>query len=242
MAQKNEDYLTEDPDLRGQKYVCLSFLSPEDAIIRKDAFAFNRFLGSFASETEELFSNLTKFFEKDQAVVDMIATIKSRYDYIFDAESLNKQYAFWKDANTQDIDKEFEQANKFQTSVRGIKVRGTYETFAEAENRCKQIKRFDPLFDVYVAQVGCWCPWAPRPELLENQEFANDQLNTLMKCYNEAHSAKNEVYQNRISDMMARAQAHKEGTVAPIGDKLPDDVTREMEQLDPWLAARSNEP
>lgn len=238
----NDDFLTEDPELRGQKYVCLSFISPEDVIMRKDAFAFNRFVGAFARDVDDLFTNLSKFFEGEQAVVDMLETVKSRYDYVFDPLALGKQYAFWKDAHSQDIDKEFDAANKFQTSVRGIKVRGTYETFAEAENRCKQIKRFDPLFDVYVAQVGCWCPWAPRPELLENQEYANDQLNTLMKRYNEAQSAKNEIYQTRLDELVTRAQAHKEGTVAPTGEKIPEDLSRGLEQVDPWLASHSNIP
>ena len=37
------DYLEEDPELRGQKYCCLSFLSPEKILENKEVFRFNKF-------------------------------------------------------------------------------------------------------------------------------------------------------------------------------------------------------
>ena len=84
--------------------------------------------------------------------------------------------------------------------MRGIKVRGSYETLPEAQNRAKQVQKFDKKFNVYVAQVGCWCPWDPNPDALES-EFADTKLNTLMKKYNENQAAKDTLYEQRKEKM-----------------------------------------
>ena len=52
------DYLEEDDPIRGQQYVCLSFLSPEEIIEKKDVFMFNKFISNFKKEVNELFTNL----------------------------------------------------------------------------------------------------------------------------------------------------------------------------------------
>lgn len=202
---EHQDFLDEDPAIRGQSYVCLSFLSPEDVIVRRDAVAFAKYVASFASDVEQLFGALKERFKEDAAVFDMLTNVRNQHDAIFDPRALGEGFEYFKAHHADEIDEEFERTNAFRTSVRGIKVRGTYDTFAEAENRCKHIKRFDPKFDVYVAQVGCWCPWAPRPEVLPSQEFAEEQLNTLMKKYTENLQARDELYRERVAALKQRA-------------------------------------
>ena len=248
--QPRADFLSEDPPLRGQNFVCLSFLSPEDVIVGKDAFAFQRFLdSSFAADIRDLFANLKKRFEGDAPVIDMIDNVESRYDFIRDAGSLDKQFQFWKSQNADSIDAEYNAKVQFRTSVRGIKVRGTYDTFPEAENRCRQIKNFDPMFDVYVAQVGCWCPWSPRPELIDKQEFANEQLNELMQKYVEAQHAKDEFYQTRKENLCARATSSAPASASLDADgtctkDAIDDARHAMRSVelsdgpDPWMRMR----
>lgn len=211
-----QDFLDEDPAIRGQSYVCLSFLSPEDVIVRRDAVAFNKYVASFANDVGQLFDSLNERFKDDSAVVDMLTNVRNQHVGIFDARALNDGFDYYKAHHADDIDEEFERTNAFKTSVRGIKVRGTYDTFAEAENRCKQIKRFDPKFDVYVAQVGCWCPWAPRPEVLPSQEFAEEQLNTLMKKYTENLQARDELYRERVAALKQRAGPSRSESLATI--------------------------
>lgn len=238
----NEDFLQEDPAIRGQNYVCMSFLSPEDVIMRKDTFMFSKFLASFARDVTDMFEGLGTHFEGDKVVQDMLKMVRERYDYVMNPKDLDQQFSYWRSQNSDALDTEFNEQNGFQTSVRGIKVRGSYETFAEAENRCKQIKRFDPLFDVYVAQVGCWCPWAPRPELIPNNEFAEEQLNTMMKKYTEAQQAKNEVYQQRVQDMAARARPSSSEPMSKEDNEACENARSTMDQMsegpDPWLAMR----
>ena len=40
---KEEDFLENDPEIPGQKYCCLSFISPEDVLERKDVFYVHKF-------------------------------------------------------------------------------------------------------------------------------------------------------------------------------------------------------
>jgi hypothetical protein len=113
--------------------------------------------------------------------------------------------------------------NAFRTSIRGIKVRGSYDTLAEAKSRVDAIRKYDKKFNVYVAQVGCWCPWSPYPSALEDQEYAETALNTLVKTYNENEEVKTEVYGDRKEAMVAK-------------------MKKEMEQRkDLWLAAKEKE-
>jgi hypothetical protein len=45
-----EDFLTEDPEIPSQRFVLLSFLSPEKVLARKDLFFFEEFLKNYEVE------------------------------------------------------------------------------------------------------------------------------------------------------------------------------------------------
>ena len=72
----------------------------------------------------------------------------------------------------------------FQTSVRGVKVRGTYDTLKEAQVRAKVLQRRDPNFHVFVGQVGYWLPWDPEADNVSGQEYAESHLNRVVEQYN----------------------------------------------------------
>ena len=50
MSTPPQVYLEADDEIRGQKYICLSFLSPEKILTKKDAFFFSKFLEFYAME------------------------------------------------------------------------------------------------------------------------------------------------------------------------------------------------
>jgi hypothetical protein len=83
--------------------------------------------------------------------------------------------------NRKRLEEEFFAKNSFRTTIRGLKVRGVYDTYPEAVNRAKTLQKLDPSFNVYVGQVGFWVPWDPEPTEVADQEYADDQLNQLMK-------------------------------------------------------------
>ena len=108
-------------------------------------------------------------------------------------------------AHKSKLEDEFYAKNEFRTTVRGLKVRGVYASQAEAVARSKKLQRQDTLHNIFVGEVGKWLPWDPEPAEVSEQEYAEDQLNTLMKKYKENEEAR-EVFQR---EQRGRATAKK---------------------------------
>jgi hypothetical protein len=69
--------------------------------------------------------------------------------------------------------------------IRGLKVRGVFSTAEEAHSHAKHLHTIDPDFDVFVGEVGKWLPWNPDPTDVQEEVFAEKELNDLMKKYKE---------------------------------------------------------
>jgi hypothetical protein len=194
VSTKETDYLDEDKAIRGQNYVLMSFISPEDVLLNKEVYYFNRFLDKFGKDMKTLYDGILAKYPDSK---DLIDTIKTNHAYIYDVKELDEQYKFFKSVNSEEIESTFHKDNNFKTTIRGIKIRGTFDTMEDAKNRIEFLKKVDKNFDIYVGQVGCWCPWSPNPNDLQDQEYAETQLNTLMKEYNKNVSDKNELFEQR---------------------------------------------
>lgn len=72
-----------------------------------------------------------------------------------------------------------------QTTLTGIKIRGVFDDYDEACKKAKQLQEMDPAFGVFVGEVGKWLPFDPDPDskYVKSSEYANDELNTIMKNY-----------------------------------------------------------
>lgn len=193
-----EDYLDTDPPLRGQNYVCLSFISPEDVITKKEHFFFEKFIENFSTEIRELFDGLEVRYPKD---ADNLRMLKERYSYLFSSGLIGEEYNYFVGTHGEEMQKAFDEQNNFRTSVRGIKVRGVFDTLREAQVRSEVLKKLDGKFHVYVAEVGAWCPWSPNPEEVQQQEFAETQLNTMMKHYKDNQLKKDIFYEERKREL-----------------------------------------
>ena len=205
-----EDYLEADKEIRGQNYVCLSFISPENVLKDKEMFKVHNFLQSIATEY-----NLEE--------TDILSKYK---DYLFNEE--------------EHLNKQFTEKNNFKTSVRGLKVRGTYDTIQEAEMRAKRLQKSDPNFNVFVGQVGFWLPWDPEPQSIEKENYLNDELNTLMSKYKENMDEREEIFNTRKRDLIEKNNLEVEQKQAELAEleKNKDQVKEladVLEAEDPWL-------
>lgn len=228
MSETKVDYLDEDEPLRNQNFVCVSFLNPEDIIKNKDAYYFSKFTEKFSKDMTDLLDNLVDKFPDNK---DIIMGIKDNHKYIFDKNDMNEQLAFFKNTNSDEIEKEFHSENNFKTSVRGIKVRGVYDTVELAKARCEKLKKTDPYFHIYVAQVGCWLPYESHIATnVENQEYSESELNTLMKHYKENKDNKDIVFDSRRTDAI-KSIKEEDQSVEQISDVIND-------KADPWLSAK----
>jgi hypothetical protein len=199
---KTADFLEEDAELRGQKYMCLSFISPEDVIASKEVYFLRRYCEKFSADVSELFSGIRDKFKDDDAIQDMVSILEQRYDYIVNPEEMDADFSFYKQENSKDLEAEYLKINNYQTTMRAIKVRGSYDTLVEAQLRAEQIGKVDDKFHVWVGQVGCWCPWNPSSKDVESSEYKETQLNTLMKKYKENLALKDQMFNDRTNKML----------------------------------------
>lgn len=171
-----EDFLEVDTPIPGQNYVCMSFISPEEVLKNKNVFFVNKFL----------------------------ETIAKNYD--LDKDSIQEKYKDFLYVNNEKLEKEFYQDNEFKTTMRGVKIRGSYDTLKEAQVRAKLLQKKDKNFNVFVGQVGYWLPWDPSTEDIKDQEYQEDQLNQLMKKYNENVDEKEEYYEQEKQEKIKKAR------------------------------------
>jgi hypothetical protein len=211
---KYVDLLDEDQSLAGQKFVCLSFLSPEKILKQKEQFYFEQFMKQY-----DLFKSLEKFtqflsfvsykyklsFDKLQSDLEEFAKLEK--DNIFNI-SLDAEYKTYIDHNEERLEQLFNKDNKFQTSTRGLKVRGCFPSQEEAEMRCKVLRELDPNHDILVGPVGVWLPWHPEAYKTGKVEYLESELNELMNEKQKNEKAAKTEFDKRIKE--ARKQAIEE--------------------------------
>ena len=95
------------------------------------------------------------------------------------------------------LEDEFYALNDFHTSMRGVKVRGVYGTVKEAELKAKKLQNKDKYHNIFMAEVGKWTPWDPNPNEVHDQDYNNDQLNTLMQKYKENEDSREKFFEER---------------------------------------------
>jgi hypothetical protein len=191
-------FLEADPPIRGQKFTCVSFVSPEDVVLSRELFNVQRFLQTIGQDVTELMEHLIDIYGSDAKIMKNLLSLKDRYAYMQDSMELMTFYDTFKSQNAASLENEFQEHNGGLTSVRAIKIRGVYDTLDEARERCKVLRTLDNgLFNIYVAHVGCWLPWSPHPDEIADSVFADNQLNCLMQKYQENCRLRNDFYQKR---------------------------------------------
>ena len=183
---KYVDLLDEDKPIAGQKFVCVSFVSPEKILKQKNMFYFENFLKHYDfSKSMEKFQQFLNFVSYkynltfDKVMEDYQDFVKSEKDKLTDSK-LEDDYKNFIDEQEERLDKEFAEQYDFTTSVRGVKIRGSFPTQQEAELRCRTLREADPNHDIYVGPVGMWMPWEPEAYKTGKVEYLEKELNELM--------------------------------------------------------------
>ena len=207
---KYVDLLDEDKPIAEQKFVCLSFVSPEKILKSKEMFFFENFVKQYNfNKSAELLTQFSNFisFKYNIEVGEIMEELKQFVDTETEKmhESVETDYKNFMDKNEESLEGEFSKLHSFQTTTRGIKVRGVFPTQEEAELRCKMLRDVDPNHDVYVGPVGIWVPFHPEAYKTGRVEYLEKELNDLMseKVKNEA-KAKQE-FDKRVSDAKLNA-------------------------------------
>jgi hypothetical protein len=181
------DLLDEDKPVAGQKFTCISFISPEKIIKQRELFNFQDFLKQWdMHKSLEKFNQFLSFLSYkytlnfDNLTKDLQEFCSEEKDRLF-TSTLEDEFKNFMDMNDSRLEEEFNAKHSFQTSVRGVKVRGSYPSQQEAELRCKMLREVDPNHDVYVGPVGTWMPFHPEAYKTGRVEYLEDELNQLMQ-------------------------------------------------------------
>jgi hypothetical protein len=227
---KYVDLLTEDPPLAEQKFVCMSFVSPEKLIKQKNAFMFERFVKNFdLDKSSKKFVQFLNFMAYkynlnfNKVMDDFNDFIKSEQPKLVET-TIEDDFKNFMDANEKSLEQEFNQLVGFQTSTNGVKVRGVFPSQEEASMRCKMLREIDPNHDIYVGPVGVWVPWEPEAYKTGKVDYMEDELNQLMhkKMENEAEAKKH--FDQRVVESKKKAIEENIRKAKESGNKLTQNI------------------
>jgi len=227
------DLLEEDKPISGQKFACISFVSPEKILKQKEIFFFEQFLKQWdmnkSMEKFHQFLNFISFKYKlkfDDVIEDFKDFVKEEKENINES-SLADDYKTYIDNHEEDLEKKFGINNNFQTATRGLKIRGSYPSMEEAELRCKMLREVDPNHDVFVGPIGVWMPWDPEAYKTGRVEYMEEELNQLMseKVKNET-TAKN-AFEQRVKESKKTAIENNVKVAEKSGNVLTQTIDKE---------------
>ena len=230
---KYVDLLDEDKPISGQKFVCLSFISPEEHIKNKELFYFEKYLKNF--EFKKTFEKYTQFLNFisykynlnfDKLTKDMEEFVEEEKENLF-LTTLEDDYKSFVDAKEEQLQKEYSVAHDFQTNTRGLKVRGVFGTQEEAEMKCKALRSEDPNHDVYVGPVGMWMPFHPEAYKTGRVEYLEKELNELMAQKKKNDETSKEQFKNRVKESKKKAIEENVAKATKEGNKLMQTIDEE---------------
>ena len=227
------DLLDEDKIVSGQKFVCLSFLSPEDHIKNKELFFFEKYVANFdMRKSMEKFNSFINFIsykyniDANKILKDMDDFLIEEKDKLF-TTNISDDYKTFLDNSSDKLITEYNELNEFQTSTRGVKVRGSFETQQEAEMKCKMLREEDPNHDVYVGQVGKWLPFHPEAYKTGKVEYLEKELNELMAEKKKNDEVSKENFKKRVKDTKERAINENIKKAEESGNRLMQSIDEE---------------
>ena len=232
---KYVDLLEEDKPISGQKFVCLSFLSPEKILKDKNRFYFEKFLKHFDfSKSVKKFTQFLNFVSyKYDLNFDKI--MKDFDDYLssekkkLQENSIEDDYKNFIDANEDKLQEEFDILHNFKTNTRGLKVRGTFNTQQEAQLRCRMLREVDPNHDIYVGQVGVWMPFEPDAYKTGKVEYMESELNQLMAEKNQSEKSAKKAFDQRVKESKRKAIEENIKKAKETGNKLTQNINEKGE-------------
>jgi hypothetical protein len=226
------DLLDEDKPIAQQKFVCVSFVSPENVLKSKAAFFFESYIKTWEMTTAmRKYAQFTSFlsykYNLDVSKINEdLADFCKEESVKLAEESVSDDYKNFLDKNETFLEEEFGKKNAFQTSVRGLKVRGVYPSQAEAELRAKLLREADPNFDVYVGPVGIWMPWEPDAYKTGRVEYLEEELNKLMTEKKTSEESAKDYFDSRVKATKMKAIEENKRKALESGNKLSQTINK----------------
>jgi hypothetical protein len=207
------DYLDEDPEIPTQKYCVVSFLSPEKVVKQKQEFMFEEFVKFMDYDwkikgLEHFMAFLAKKYalKVEELIADAAEFGKVREKEIRETD-VPEQWQVFLLKHEKECQEKFDNKVEFKTNVRGVKIRRCFANVEEAQVMAKVFQRKYPKDNIYIGKVGAWLPWDPSEHLMPEVEYAEKELNELMRRYKENEANKEMFF---AEEREAKIKAQKE--------------------------------
>jgi hypothetical protein len=228
------DYLDEDPEIPTQRYCVISFLSPEKILKQRAEFFNEKFIEWLEYDwkikgMQQYMNFLSKKYslKVDDLFKDLDEFTKVHNDEIKKTD-VHEQYEVFLLKNEKDLETEFSEKVGFLTNVRGVKVRRVFASLEETQNYAKVLQRRYPKDNLYVGKVGMWLPWDPSEHLMPEVEYAEKELNELMRKYKENEVNREIFFEEEKSE---KIKAQKEENERRRKQALEDAGQADLKQL-----------
>jgi hypothetical protein len=222
---KYVDLCDEDQPIAGQKFACMSFVSPEKIVKKREVFLFDQFVKQweFSKSMERYFEFIHfiayKYNLKSETLIDDFNDFVKEETDKLRKSGIENDYKNFVDKQEEKVMEAFNKEHKFQTSVRGLKIRGVFPSQDEAENKCKKLREQDPNHDIFVGPVGVWIPWDPEAYKTGRVEYLEEELNALHKEKMKNEEMAKKEFEERVRETKKQAiidnieKAKKSGNV-----------------------------
>jgi len=219
------DLCDEDPPIAGQKFACISFVSPEKTLKKREVYLFDQFIKQWEfSKSMERYFDFVHFIaykynlKVETLIDDFNDFVKEETDKL-KKSGIEDDYKNFMDKQEEKLNEQFNREHSFQTSVRGLKIRGSFPTQEEAEMKCKKLREQDPNHDIFVGPVGIWVPWDPDAYKTGRVEHLEEELNALHKEKLKNEEMAKKEFEERVRETKKKAimenveKAKKSGNV-----------------------------
>ena len=129
VATSEEDYLEVDPPVPGQNYACISFISPETILVQRELFMFNKYMNQVCGEFEQKIDDIMKKASdtlKNKIQKEFRKELQYHLKYTYN--QFKDKFDDFKYKHHDELEKQLNEHTNFKTNVRGVKVRGVYDS------------------------------------------------------------------------------------------------------------------
>ena len=125
-------------------------------------------------------------------------------------------------------------------TLTGVKIRGVFDKYEQAAAHAKKLQGVDPYNHVFVGESGKWLPYDPDPnsQAAGDPEYANKQLNQIMKAQVENQEKskihhekrKNELISKNLQQNIQTRKSNKEKIISDLESAKSDQEKESIQQ------------
>lgn len=223
------DYLEEDPEIPTQRYSIVSFISPEKVIKQKNEFMNEKFVEWLEYDWKiEGMNNFVSFLAKkyNLKVDDLFKDLedfRKVHNEAIRKTDIHEKWQVFLLKNEKDLDAQFTEKVEFRTNVRGVKIRRVFANLEECQTYAKVMQKRYPNDNLYIGKVGAWLPWDPSEHIMPEVEYAEKELNELMRKYKE-NEVNREIFfeEEKAEKIRKQREENKQRAAKAIQDAKAD--------------------